>query len=438
MTVGMLAELNHWILLASLALHCVLGTSYAWILVQFLSRRRDALAGEARLLLQPLPPDRELPHVLVQIPVFNEGGMVGRIAAAIAQLDWPPDRLHVQILDDSTDGSVAFAEQAVAALRGQRIDAVLLHRRDRAGFKAGALAEGLRLSDHEFVAMFDADYVPPRHFLKSCIRPLLADPSLALAQARCDFLNANENLLTWVQQRILDAHFAIEQAARSWAGQIMPFNGTCGIWRRAAIEEAGGWHGDTLTEDLDLSYRVQLLGWRALILLTVAVPGELPADLRTWMTQQFRWTKGFAEVAWKMLPAVWSSRLSLGQRLISTLHLCAGIFGPLVAVTLVSGAIDLTLGAGLTMATVVLAVIAELEATICAQAIILLGQRQARRADLMHELVRLPIVVWVFGLVQLANCRANIEAFLGYETVFVRTPKRARVSPAKRPAPLHE
>jgi cellulose synthase/poly-beta-1,6-N-acetylglucosamine synthase-like glycosyltransferase len=418
------AELNHVVLLLSLTLHCILGGYYTWILIQFLRHRRLALAAEARLLQEALPPDSELPQVLVQIPTFNEGHLVCRIAAAIGEFDWPSDRLRVQILDDSTNGSVVFGQQAVETLRQRNIDAVLLHRTNRAGFKAGALAEGLRQSDHEFIAMFDADYVPPRHFLRSCMRPLLVDRNLGLVQARCDFLNANENRVTWVQQRILDAHYAVEQAAKSWSGQIMPFNGTCGIWRRAAIEDAGGWHGDTLTEDIDLSYRAQIVGWHASFLMSVTVPGELPATLTSWRTQQIRWNKGLTEVARKMLPTVWSSQLPLCQKLVSTLHLCGGIFGPCVALTVLTGVIDLTLGVGLTLSTVLLFAFSVFEATICGQLIILFGQQQARGANLRRELIRLPIVSWVFIFVAIATYRATIEVCFSHETVFVRTPKR--------------
>lgn len=444
MNFELLTEFNHVVLLLSLTLHCcALGGYHAWILIQFLSHRHLALAAEAALLQEPLPPDSGLPHVLVQIPTFNEGNLVCRIATAIAELDWPVERLHVQILDDSTDGSTVFSAQAVVMLQQRNIDAVLLHRTNRAGFKAGAIAEGLRQSDHEFVAMFDADYLPPRHFLRSCMRPLLIDQGLGLVQARCDFLNADENLLTRVQQRILDAH-SVEQAARSWSGQIMPFNGTCGIWRRAAIEDAGGWHGDTLTEDLDLSYRAQLVGWRASFLISVTVPGELPATLNSWLTQQFRWTKGFAEVARKMLPAVWSSQLALGQKLVSTLHLCGGIFGPLICLTLLTGMIDLTVGVGVTLSTILLFALA-LFAIVCGLLVILLGQRQARGANMLSELIRLPIVGGVFGFAAIATFRATIEACFSHETAFVRTPKRGfefadggRVTEVTVPVRVHE
>jgi len=272
--------------------------------------------------------------------------------------------------------------------------------------------------------MFDADYVPPRDFLRLAIRPLLADARLALVQARCDYLNADDNEITQAQQRVLDAHFAVEQAARSWSGQIMPFNGTCGIWRRRAIDEAGGWQGDTLAEDLDLSYRVQLRGWRSLFLFTVTVPGELPANSAAWRIQQFRWSKGFAEVARKLLPMVWRSHAPLRQKLFSTLHFAGGIFGPLFGVTLVSGAIDLAIGVGPTPLVIALIILAELEGSGGLVAMLLLGQRVARGTKLRREIPKLPPILGLVQYVALANLRATVEAIFGRGTAFVRTPKK--------------
>jgi cellulose synthase/poly-beta-1,6-N-acetylglucosamine synthase-like glycosyltransferase len=433
------AGYNHLALLMSFGWLCIIGASYSWILLLFLTHRRAGLAEEHRLLGRELPADSELPHVLIQVPVRNEGELVCRIATAIAELDWPTDRLHVQILDDSDDGSLFSSEEALGALRRRNVDATVLHRRNRNGFKAGALAAGLELSDHEFVAVFDADYVPPKDFLKSCMRPLLANPTIAFVQARADFLNAKESLVTRIQQRLLDAHYVIEQAARSWSGHIMPFNGTCGVWRRAAIDEAGGWQGDTLAEDLDLSYRAQLLGWRPFFLTTVVVSGELPASLRTWLPQQFRWRKGSAEVARKILPLLVSSHLGFSRKLMSGLHLCGALLGPMAGVILVSGAIDLTLGMGMTFSTALLAVIFALE-LMAAQSLVLLSQYLVRRANVFTELIKLQLILFALGYVHFANSRANLEAWLGYETDFVRTPKTRRsigvMLPEPRPAPI--
>ncbi|MGH6890393.1 MAG: glycosyltransferase [Rhizomicrobium sp.] len=424
----------HILFLCCLAIHCVLAGSVYWVLFEFLRRRPGALAAEARMLAQPLP--RDLPAVLIQLPTYNEGRLIARIAEAVMRLDWPAGRLHVQILDDSSDGSVAESEAAAEALRASGISAEVMTRPHRDGFKAGALAEGLRRSCEPYIAIFDADYVPDSDFLHLCMRPLLEDARLAFVQARCDYLNGGENAITGAQQRVLDAHFAVEQAARSWSGQLLPFNGTCGIWRRAAIEEAGGWQGDTLAEDLDLSYRAQLAGWRAAYLSGVAVRGELPRSLSVWRQQQFRWTKGFAEAARKLLWQVWRSRLRFGQKLGSTFHLGAGLLGPLFALTLVSGAIDLSIGYGPTWPSLLLVGLSLVGGGIIGPAALMLtAQILVRGSRWETELPGLPRIL-AFQLGNgLANIGGAIDALLGRATVFERTPKQADISIEKCYAP---
>jgi cellulose synthase/poly-beta-1,6-N-acetylglucosamine synthase-like glycosyltransferase len=431
---ALLAALDHLVFLLALLLHITLSGSLVWIVVQHLRLRRAGLADEVRLLAEPLPEEASLPHVLVQIPSFNEGRLAARAAAAAGALDWPRDRLHLQLLDDSTDGSEAVAEEAAATLHRQGIDAVMLHRRERSGYKAGALAEGLRRTDHPFIAVFDADYLPRADFLRLAMRPLLRDRHLALVQARIDYVNGGASAATRVQQRILDAHFGIEQATRSWTGQIMPFNGTCGIWRRAAIDAAGGWQGDTLAEDLDLSYRVQLRGWRALFLVGVAVPGELPPDVATWRTQQFRWTKGFAEVSRKLLPAVWRSDRPLGVKCVSTLHLGASAFGPAVGIAVVTGVVDILDGTGLTPLSATLLAWAVLQGLGVLMTMMLLGQKLVRGTPMREEVKRFPegIALFLYGAV--SNLGGVVEAFAGRATGFVRTPK-AGAQPRPGPAP---
>jgi len=421
-------EFDHQVFLLCLAFYCVLGSTFFWILIQYLRLRRRSTAEEARILALPLPADSGLPNILVQLPTFNEGTLIRRAAKAAANLDWPRQLLHVQVLDDSTDGSVVHSERAVADLRDQGIDALLLHRPNRDGFKAGALAGGLLHSDAPYVAILDVDYLPKPDFLRDCMRALLDDPRLALAQARCDYLNGDENLVTGVQQRILDAHFAVEQAARSWSGQIVPSNGTCGIWRRAAIDEAGGWQGDTLAEDMDLSYRVQLRGWRTLFLASVTVPGELPNTFQNWRRQQFRWTKGSAEVTRKILAAVWRSPLTLNQKVVSTLHLGGGLFGFVFGLTFVTGAIDIAWGTGLTGFALALILILAAEVIVGPGLLQLVGQKCARGAAILPELRRLPLVTVLRLAVGLANLGGAIEALFGRGTPFVGTPKEGGTS----------
>jgi cellulose synthase/poly-beta-1,6-N-acetylglucosamine synthase-like glycosyltransferase len=430
MGLHLLEQLNHAVLLLSLALLWAIGLPWAWTVVQHLRLRRMGLAQEARLLEAALPPDGDLPHVLVQIPTYNEGHLIHDIVTAVANFDWPHDSLHIQVLDDSSGDSVDAARAAVSAVAGRGIDAILLHREARTGFKAGALAEGLKRSQHDYVAIFDADYLPPPHFLRACMRPLLRDPRLAFVQARCDYRNARENWMTRAQQRILDAHFAVEQATRSWTGQILPFNGTCGIWRRVAIDDAGGWQADTLAEDLDLSYRVQIEGWHALFLVSVTAPGELPSTLESWRAQQSRWVKGPAEAARKLVPRLWCSRLRFGQKLLSTLTLAGSLLGPTIGVVALSLAFDLAFGAGLTPASEVLLALAASQAILAQAGMILLGQRLARGSGVISELLGLPLVLSLLIYRALANLRGVGEAMVDRSSTFVRTPKSSNPSTA--------
>ena len=221
-----------------------------------LRHKRDGLQREQEILAVPLLADAALPAVIVQIATFNEGMLIWRVLAAVTAFDWPRDRLRVQVLDDSTDESAEIARTAVRDFQRRGHNVALVQRSRRSGFKAGALKAGLACSSEPFIAIFDADYVPRSDFLRLTMRPLLADPNLAFVQARCDFLNGPDNRVTRAQQVMLDSHFGVEQAARSWAGQFLPFNGTCGVWRRSAIDAAGGWHGDTF----DRGSRPQLSG----------------------------------------------------------------------------------------------------------------------------------------------------------------------------------
>ncbi|HEX3665257.1 MAG TPA: glycosyltransferase [Rhizomicrobium sp.] len=424
MSFSLFSGLDHAIFLSCLAIHCLFGASVFWIAFQYLRYRTGALAREAHLLQLPLPPDSELPQVLIQLPTFNEGALIERIGRCVEALDWPCDRLQVQILDDSTDASVAHSQKTAASLRRAGIAAEVVRRTNRDGFKAGALAEGLHRSQAPFAAILDADYMPEPGFLRACMRPMLNDAHLGFVQARCDYLNAGENNVTYAQQRILDAHFAVEQPARNWSGNLMPFNGTCGVWRRAAIDAAGGWQGDTLAEDLDLSYRAQLRGWRALFLSGVAVRGQLPDSMGVWRQQQFRWTKGFAEGGRKLLWPVWSSRLPLGQKIVCTLHLGGGMLGPLFVVTLITGLVDLFVGYGPTRASVSLLAFSLLGGAIIGPAMLMLiGQIMARGSTLSFELPRLPRVLEMQIANGLANLGGAVEALLGRTTAFERTPK---------------
>ncbi|TGE20147.1 cellulose synthase family protein [Hymenobacter elongatus] len=260
------------------------------------------------------------PRVTVQLPIYNEMYVVERIIAAAARLDYPANRLHIQVLDDSTDETVALAAAQVAHFRrlGLRIDHV--RRPTREGYKAGALAHGLQETDGEFVAIFDADFVPEPDFLRRTI-PHFTSPKTGVVQTRWTHLNEDYSLLTELQAFGLNAHFLIEQVGRSLGGHFINFNGTGGVWRQQCIEDAGGWQADTLTEDLDLSYRAQLRGWQFTYLPFVQAPAELPAALDALKSQQYRWTKGAAETARKHLGKVVRSEQKFSTKLHAVFHL---------------------------------------------------------------------------------------------------------------------
>lgn len=270
----------------------------------------------------PAPPAADAwPRVLVQLPLYNEQNVVERIIDATAALDYPPDRLHIQVLDDSTDATVALAAGRVAHHAGQGLGISHVRRPSRAGYKAGALRHGLAENAAEFVAIFDADFVPEPDFLRRTIPYFLQDARVGVVQTRWGHLNEDESLLTRLQAFGLNAHFLIEQVGRTFAGFFINFNGTGGVWRRACIDDAGGWHTDTLTEDLDLSYRAQLRGWRFVYRPGIVASAELPAAMDALKSQQFRWTKGAAETAHKHLGNMWRSGQPLAVKLQATFHL---------------------------------------------------------------------------------------------------------------------
>ena len=264
--------------------------------------------------LDPLPP------VTVQLPIYNELYVVERLIRAACALDYPADRLEIQVIDDSDDETTALAACLVSAMRRGGHDIVHLRRDGRDGFKAGALAYALGRARGELIAVFDADFVPAPGFLLEMVDPF-GHPRVGMVQARWGHLNRDYSLLTRVQSIFLDGHFVIEHAARHRSGRFFNFNGTAGIWRKSCIESAGGWQADTLTEDLDLSYRAQLKGWQFVFLPEVVAPAELPADLDAFKSQQHRWARGSIETARKILPALLRARLPLAVKLEALIHL---------------------------------------------------------------------------------------------------------------------
>ena len=419
------------LLILLLLFQCLLGLRLFHMIWLHLRNRRAGMARERELLGLTLPPDDELPVVLIQIPTFNEGTLVRRALAAAMGLDWPRDRLQVQVLDDSTNESAELAREAVVEFRRSGLEVLLLQRPTRVGFKAGALKAGLERSYQPYIALFDVDYIPPADFLRRCMPPLIADPDLAFVQARCDFLNAAENRVTRGQQVILESHFAVEQPARSWAGRILPFNGTCGIWRRSAIEAAGGWQTNSLTEDLDLSYRAQLAGWRSLYLYTVGVPGELPNTLRVWRNQQFRWNKGYAQTARKLIPRIWRMKLPPGRKIEAFLHLGGPSFAVLKIAETPLWVTDIGLGTCSWIVLLPIMAFGLLQGIAGSLAIAYMSKSILR--SLRDDPVNrgfwglLGITIFTIGMHSYAGAtttRGVLQALIGRDSAFVRTPKR--------------
>ncbi len=385
--------------------------------------------------LPPRPPaPAEWPTVLVQLPLYNEQNVVERVIDACAALDYPADRLHIQVLDDSTDATVELAAARVAchAARGLRISH--LRRPDRAGYKAGALRYGLEGNSDEFVAIFDADFVPAPDFLKQVLPFFLPDAHIGVVQTRWGHLNEDESLLTRLQAFGLNAHFLIEQVGRTFAGYFINFNGTGGIWRRACIDDAGGWHTDTLTEDLDLSYRAQLRDWRFVYRPDVVAPAELPAVMDALKSQQFRWTKGAAETAHKHLAQVWRSARPLPLKLQASLHLLnSSVYVVILLMALLS--VPLVF---------VRAEYHQYKLVFRLASVFLLGFAPLiyyyysawRLAHPDKPVWRYPVFFLLFLSVSMGlalhNTRAVLLGWLGRRTPFVRTPKAGTVATAKR------
>ena len=270
------------------------------------------------------------PRVTVQLPVYNEYYVVERLLDAVCALDYPKDRLEIQLLDDSTDESRDLAARRVDEHRKNGFDVHFIHRVDRRGYKAGALDNGLNTATGELVEIFDADFLPRSEFLKDRV-PHFPDNRIGMVQTRWRHVNTGYSLLTRLQALFLDGHFVLEHTARNRSGAFFNFNGTAGVWRRQTIDEAGGWMDDTLTEDLDISYRAQMRGWRFLFLPHIVCPAELPVDIGAFRNQQHRWAKGSLQVAKKILPTLWRSPLPFFVKLESTVHLTANL-GYLLAI----------------------------------------------------------------------------------------------------------
>jgi cellulose synthase/poly-beta-1,6-N-acetylglucosamine synthase-like glycosyltransferase len=370
----------------------------------------------------PATPDSDLPRVLLQIPVFNEPLVTEQSLRCVALLDWPKDRLRIQLLDDSTDETSARADAVAAELRigGTVIDHV--RRADRSGFKAGACAHGLTLTDEPFVAMLDADFRPPPNWLKRTVPLFLTDDRIGFVQSRCEFQNFEKNWLTRAQGLVQDGHYLVEQRSRAHAGWLFQFNGTGGIWRRATVEDAGGWSDYSLCEDLDLTVRAALQGWHGLFVSEPPIPGQVPEGIRDFRRQQRRWSNGFVQVAQKTVLPIWRSPWSLTRRVMAISLIAHQIFFPTAAIGLIAFVLGVILHGSLAPFAGMLEIIG-IMTVLVALGITLppyLALKRGTVADYVKTVASIPPLMIYLAF---ANGAKILQTLRGRKSTFKRTPK---------------
>jgi cellulose synthase/poly-beta-1,6-N-acetylglucosamine synthase-like glycosyltransferase len=393
---------------------------------------RLALLARRRWPERASPPpadvsDGRLPSVTVQLPLFNERTVAEQLLRAVGRLHYPNDRLELQVLDDSTDETRAIVDAEAARLRASGLCVEVVRRAQREGFKAGALREGMRLARGELLCIFDADFAPEPDFLLALV-PHFADPGVGMVQARWGHANRDARALTRAQATLLDGHFLIEHVTRHQRGLFFNFNGTAGIWRRSAIEAGGGWEHDTLTEDLDLSYRAQLAGWRFVYRPDVVAPAELPPDLLAFRSQQRRWAKGSVQVGRKLLGRIWRAPIGWRRKLEATAHLVGNAGYPFALAT----AVALPLAAQRPELVPAWAHLAAFFGCTCS---VILFYERAEQSAGRALLARLRDVVYALALgvgMSLGQSIAVLQGFTRHTGTFERTPKRGAVNPSQR------
>jgi cellulose synthase/poly-beta-1,6-N-acetylglucosamine synthase-like glycosyltransferase len=394
------------------------GAHRYWLVYLYYKNKKNKTTAPAAFFTA-----EELPRTTVQLPIFNEQYVVERLLDSVCRLDYPREKLDIQLLDDSTDETVEVARILVDRYAAAGNPVTYLHRDNREGYKAGALAEGLKTAKGEFIAIFDADFVPPPDFLTNCIHHF-TDPKIAMVQTRWTHINRNYSLLTQVEAILLDGHFVLEHSGRSRSGRFFNFNGTAGMWRRRAIEEAGGWEHDTLTEDTDLSYRAQLKGWKFIYLQDVECPAELPVEMTAFKTQQARWAKGLIQVSKKILPRVFASNASRDQKVEAWYHLTANLSYPLMivlSVLLLPAMIIRFYQGWFQMLYIDLPLF--MASTFSISSFYMVSQKELFPKTWWKSLVYLPLLMALGIGLTVTNTRAVLEALVGKKTAFARTPK---------------
>ena len=363
-----------------------------------------------------------LPVVTIQLPIYNEMYVADRLIDAVCLIDYPRELLEIQVLDDSTDETRSVAERAVRRNAAQGIDIKYIHRTDRTGYKAGALEAGMSVARGDYIAIFDADFIPPVDFLQRTVH-YFSDPGIGMVQARWGHINQDYSLLTKIQSILLDGHFVLEHGGRNRAGHFFNFNGTAGIWRRDAIADAGGWQHDTLTEDLDLSYRAQLRGWRFVFLADLIAPAEVPVEMNAFKSQQHRWAKGSIQTCLKVLPQILASDLPLGVKVEAFFHLTANFNYPLMCVLSVLMAPSMVIRYNMGWYEMLLIdVPLFFAATASVANFYMVCQRELHR-DWITRAKYLPFLMSIGIGLAVNNTRAVFEALFGKQTEFTRTPK---------------
>jgi cellulose synthase/poly-beta-1,6-N-acetylglucosamine synthase-like glycosyltransferase len=370
--------------------------------------------------------DNFTPKVTIQLPLYNELYVVERLINAVCEIDYPKNMMEIQVLDDSTDETSSITARAVEEKRKEGFDIIHLRRGTREGFKAGALKEGLKTAKGEYIAIFDADFIPNKSFLKKTLS-FFVDDKVGMVQTRWEHINGDYSIITKAQALALDGHFVIEQTVRNKAGFFINFNGTGGIWKRACIEDAGNWNGDTLTEDLDLSYRAQLNGWRFVFLKDFTSPAELPSEINALKTQQFRWTKGAIETAKKILPLVWRSNIPLRVKLQSTFHLTNNIVFPFILLTAILN-VPLIFIKNSGPHQIYFAILSVFVLAFVSSFLFYLYSQKDIRSDWRKKIVLFPLFMAGSMGFAVNNSRAVIEGLLNRKSEFVRTPKFKVVS----------
>jgi cellulose synthase/poly-beta-1,6-N-acetylglucosamine synthase-like glycosyltransferase len=385
-----------------------------FIIYLFLKHRKRAV--------EPMSRFAQLPKVTMQLPIFNEVYVVERLLKSVSELDYPRELLQIQVLDDSTDDTKQLTAHCVEQLRTRGLNVELIQRVDRTGFKAGALETGLETAHGDFVCILDADFVPEPDLLQKTVH-FFTDPEVGMIQTRWGHLNRGYSLLTRVQAMFLDGHLLLEQTARSRSGRFFNFNGTAGLWRKSCISGAGGWQHDTLTEDLDLSYRAQLAGWKFIFLSDVITPAELPVDMNGFKSQQHRWTKGSIQTCKKLLPTIWRSELSFPLKLEATAHLTSNFAYLLLACLCVL--LHPSIGGPQTgwVRMILVDVPIFLTASCSVAVFYICAQRELHPRTWMKEILLLPALLALGVGLSLNNARAVLEAVFNHKSEFARTPK---------------